>query len=87
MKVNLTYFTCSGKYYSNGEYETHKERWFEIVNEVRKLIDTKSYPGLINHQLDFTVLIDVPEHPYNHPTLVHPVSWLQVLLEMREKNG
>lgn len=70
MIVKLTYFKPSGKYYSNGEYETTKEHMFDIFDEVNDLLTNKKLPGLVEGHSLFNVLIDVPRHPNNHPHLV-----------------
>lgn len=70
MKVNLTYFRKGGKYYSEGSYETTRAELFEIHNEVRRMLEMRSCPGLIKNHSNFIVSVDVPEHPHNHPRLV-----------------
>lgn len=69
MKVKLTYFKESGKYYSDGNYETNKIHLFEIFKEVKQKLDDRCLPGLIKNHSYFIVLIDVPEHQNNHPHL------------------
>lgn len=72
MKVKLTYFRVFGKYYSEGEYDTNQLHLFEIFEEVAKLIENRKLPGLIEGHGSYIVLVDVPEHPNNHPALVLP---------------
>lgn len=43
MTITLTYFKDSGKYYSEGEYETNLHQMFEICDEVRLM---PFHPGL-----------------------------------------
>lgn len=71
MKVKLTYFKQSGKYYSDGSFDTDKASWPEIFDEVKRLIDQKTLPGLVRGHSDFIVLMDVPDHPHNHPALLN----------------
>jgi len=83
MKVELTYFKKSGKYYTTGEYETDKDYLHEIFIEVRQMMCDGDCPGL-NGAGEFTVLIDVPEHVYNHPALVmwpyqKPVKYVKLM--------
>jgi hypothetical protein len=70
MTVKLTYFKPSGNYYWDDEYQTNKEDMFEIASEVRTLRDIGHLPGLVQGHSKFIVLIDVPEHPHNHPILI-----------------
>lgn len=69
MKVNLTYFKASGKYYAGGEYETNKEHMFEIFDEVKDMKRSgKPLPGLIGSWKG-PILIDAVGHPMNYPGL------------------
>jgi hypothetical protein len=71
-RVKLTYFKPSGKFYSEGEYDSNKKEIFEIAEEVRGLMG-KELPGLVNGGgKDFSVLVSVPTHPHDHPILLHP---------------
>jgi len=74
MQVILTYFKRSGKYYSEGKYDTEKEHMFEIFEEVRELVDQNRCPGLMKGHSDFYAHVDVPDHPNNYPHLVIPNS-------------
>lgn len=83
MIVKLRYFKPSGKWYADGEYETRVEPvelpWpkltkapplYQIWEEVEQLKDRQLLPGLREGHSDFTVLIDVPDHPHRHPHLL-----------------
>ena len=73
MKVNLQYFKASGKYYSSGSYETRltpEDGLFHVFEEVAQMRAWGRLPGLIEGHSEFAVLIDVPEHPHNHPRLL-----------------
>jgi len=70
MKVNLVYFKQNGKYYTEGSYESLKQRLYEIHDEVRTLLRIKLLPGLMNGHSNFIVSVDVPAHPHNHPHLI-----------------
>lgn len=72
MKVNLTYFKDTGKYYSEGSYETEKEHLFSIFQEVQQKVQDRILPGLVRGCSEFIVGIDVPDHPNNHPRLIVP---------------
>lgn len=71
MKVKLTYFKPSGKYYACGEYETELLDLHNIFEEVAYKARFHTLPGLVPRHSDYIVLIDVPEHKHNHPALVH----------------
>jgi hypothetical protein len=71
MQVNLTYFKQSGKYYSCGHYHTtDSESLLDIWCEVENRRNDGVLPGLVNGHSEFMVLIDVPDHPHNHPHLL-----------------
>ncbi len=70
--VHLTYFKKSGKYYSEGEYVSQKHDMFDIVAEVRQLLASGTHPGLRDGPDDWFVVIDVPNHPHDCPTLHIP---------------
>ena len=72
MKVQLTYFKDTGKYYAEGEYETRQSALFEIWVEVKEMLRKGKRPGLVNGQNEFYVLINVPEHRHDHPRLLPP---------------
>lgn len=69
MRVVLNYFKQTGKWYSEGEYETQLtsddglyEVWEEVVGMFRK----GKRPGLVDGKQEFNTLVEVPEHPHNH---------------------
>lgn len=70
MKVELTYFKERGKYYSGGEYETECEHMFQIFCEVRVMVEQRKLPELVDGAHGYHVLINVPDHPHNHPHLI-----------------
>lgn len=70
MKVKLTYFRLRGKYYSEGEYETTRQHLFQIFEEVDLLRRERKLPGLAEGHDRYIVLVDVPDHKDNHPTLI-----------------
>lgn len=70
MKVKLTYFKESGKYYSDGEYDTKIKNLFDIWDEVRQMLDSGIRPGLCDGANEFIVSVDVPDHEHNHPKLI-----------------
>lgn len=72
MKVYLDYFRSSGKWYSEGEYETEKTVLYEIWEEVALMENVRRLPGLVEGHGAYYVTINVPEHPHNHPHLILP---------------
>lgn len=69
MRVKLTYFKNSGKYYSEGFYKTSKEELFEIWDEVRSMLSDGIRPGLCDGHSEFHVLVNVLGHKHNLPHL------------------
>jgi hypothetical protein len=73
--VELTYFKTSGKYYSDGEFEASVDlALWEIFDLVQSKLDNGNLPGLVHGAKEFYVLINVPNHPYNHPHLCIPTG-------------
>ena len=58
IKVKLTYFKVSGKYYSEGEFETKNTLHWDIVEEVRKLKGDGKLPGLVDGATEFIIYIN-----------------------------
>lgn len=62
MNVKLTYFKKSGKYYSEGELEIADTiPVWEVYEQIRDLLKTRTLPGLIQGHSNFTVHVDIPE--------------------------
>lgn len=68
--VKLTYFKPSGKYYADGEYTSRRESMFQILYETRNMILRGERPGLCEESSKYHVLVDVPSHPNNCPSLI-----------------
>ncbi len=71
MKVELTYFKKSGKYYSSGRYITKEVNMESIWTEVRKMIRMEDLPDLMKDPSDFVILVEVPEHRDNVKKLLN----------------
>ena len=70
-QVKLTYFgELSGKYKYDGEYLSRCEHIFEIWSEIKLMQRHDKLPGLQSGSWDGPILIDVPDHPSNHPRLI-----------------
>lgn len=84
MKVLLTYFKPTGKYYSEGDYETSKTDLWKIWNEIKEMVLKGQLPGLVEGAREFIVSVNVPDHPHNHPhldlTALHLNDVLQEIL-------
>jgi hypothetical protein len=70
MKVQLTYFKDTGKFYGGGEYDTDKDALYEIWDEVREMIKQGIRPGLVEGCHEFHTLVNVPDHRHEHPRLI-----------------
>ncbi|HEX9987061.1 MAG TPA: hypothetical protein VGE45_01080 [Chloroflexia bacterium] len=70
MEVELIYFKSSGKYYSEGQYETNREHMFQIFDEVKEMRDQGKLPGLRDGSRGYHILVTVPEHPQEYPGLI-----------------
>lgn len=56
-EVNLQYFKKSGKYYSSGQYATDKTSYYEIIQEVRGMLQEGNLPDLVEGCSEFDVYI------------------------------
>jgi hypothetical protein len=58
-KVKLTYFKESGKYYTEGIYQTKVPEYydFDVYSEVRMMARTGKLPGLVAGCVEFDILI------------------------------
>lgn len=63
MTVKLTYFKQTGKYYSEGAYESLNQYAFEVFNEVKEMLATKRLPDLVEGHSDFIVLVEPEDGP------------------------
>lgn len=76
MKVELTYFTPTGKYYTNVSYDSElqaDEPLFRFWEELRDKFNCGERPGLVDGTNDyFIVLVNVPGHVHEHPVLLLP---------------
>jgi hypothetical protein len=61
----LNFFDNTGKWTGRKEYAPRSRQFFQIVEEVKGLMQKGTIPNAIVH-------IDVPEHPNNVPRLIVP---------------
>ena len=66
MKVKLTYFKRSGKYYTDYIYETKKEHCFQIFEEVIEKRDNGTLPMSGDH---WNILVE-PQGENGYPAMV-----------------
>lgn len=70
--VWLTYFKPeSGKYYTEGGYESNHNQLSAIWSEVRELAATGALPGLKGGASGFIILVKT-DHENDHPKLILP---------------
>jgi len=68
-KIQLQYFKKSGKYYTDGEYETEKEFMWEISDEIKEMKATReNLPGIGG--TDWIIHVDSKDHPNAYPILI-----------------
>ena len=70
MLVKLTYFKTSGKYYSECTYISNKDSLFGIWDEVKRRKEAGCLWGLVSGHSSYHILVDVPNHPHEHPHLI-----------------
>lgn len=70
MRVELTYFKRTGKYYSEGEYSTDWADLGDIWAEVRRMNSEGHLPGLVEGSVGWIILVSVPAHHHDHPRLI-----------------
>lgn len=74
MRVKLIYFKAwgggpeglGGKYYTEGEYDSEKKHYFEVIDEVRKMRDEGRLPGLVEGFHTFHILITTEPETVPH---------------------
>ncbi len=73
IKVKLTYFKPSGKYYSEGEYQTGQDAFWKIVDEVYRKLTHGDNPGLVDKSVllnDFTTTITIEDELLGIPHVI-----------------
>ena len=75
LKVNLTYFKKTGKFYSSGNFLICADTPLHVIWDIvaHKSVDG-NLPGLqfSPHAHDFIISVDVPDHKSNFPHLIIP---------------
>jgi hypothetical protein len=71
LKVKLTYFRKSGKYYSNGKFDVPDDTpYFVIIEKVRKMQRDGKLPGLAQGYTNVLIYIRCPGHEHDHPRIL-----------------
>lgn len=70
--VTVKYFKTTGKYYGEGEFKSTGGTIWEILNELRGKLDNDIRPGLVDGKNEYIIIMEVPGHPHDHPTLILP---------------
>jgi len=70
MRVELTYFKGTGKYVTEATYETEMKDMHDIWDELRVMLNDGKRPGLYDGHSGYHVLVNVPDHPHDHPRLM-----------------
>jgi hypothetical protein len=59
VKIELTYFKESGKYYTQGEFDVPDEtHYYDVIDMVKKMIVDEELPGLASGCWEFDVLME-----------------------------
>lgn len=75
LKVNLTYFKQSGKYYTEGCFHVEHMALYNIWKIVKMKQQKGLLPGIIEGGGKyFTILVNVPSHEHAHPILFTPLE-------------
>lgn len=57
-KIKLTYFKRTGKYYTEGSYNSKKENDFEVYSEVRHMNEKGWLPELSSGRWDGYIVVE-----------------------------
>lgn len=72
--VRLTYFKLSGKYYSEGTYQTECPYMFRVFEEVEEMLHSGHWPGLAPNSLHyFITLVECPTLEDAYPGIIMPI--------------
>lgn len=64
MIVGLTYFKKSGKFYSEAEYLSSKSDFYGSLDEIRRLQEMGTLPGLVGGANEFHILVEIDGLPH-----------------------
>jgi len=75
MKVKITYYKSTGKWYSDEEFESKLPEGSALHHyweELEQMFGRNERPGLIDGENEFIVVIEVPGHEHAHPRMILP---------------
>lgn len=87
MKIELTYYKLTGKYYTSGEGSFDKEmRFHEIITMVQSMIANRQLPGIQDGTWDGFIRVVVTESAHDIEGLDHLFfpKWLELHVQSRE---
>lgn len=71
MIVTIHYFKSSGKFYSQGQYESSCTNMFTVFEEVRDMFAQGKRPGLVDGAMEFYAVVDSDD---GYPALFMPTT-------------
>jgi len=75
MKVTVTYFKKSGKWYSSEEIETELDDYYGIINMVKNMQYLGKLPGLVDGGgKEFIIEVIPHQKDYSIPHLIFPLE-------------
>lgn len=66
--LKLVFFKPSGKFYTEGEYKTNEDSYYELSNAIKRDWKANKLNGVC-HSSEFIVYISGNEHPNGYPLL------------------
>ena len=75
MKVKITYYKATGKWYSDEEFESKLPEGSSLHHyweELEQMFAHHKRPGLLDGENEFFVVIEVPGHEHAHPRMILP---------------
>lgn len=72
IEVTLTYFKPCGTFYCSATVKVRFQALYLIWEEIVNLQADGKWPGLTEGPHDYITLVEVGEHPHNHPHLIIP---------------
>ena len=72
-RIKLTYFKPSGKYYTDGEYQTERAQWWDVIDEIKEMRRGGKLPGFCEGGGKWSIIhVDGDDHPGGYPVLIMP---------------
>jgi len=74
IKVKLTYFQQSGKWYAESEIDMEIDYLYVMWDRLEQMFKKGKRPGLVDGNSGFHVLVEIPNHPSEIPHLMLNVA-------------